>query len=142
MTVNTAGYILNRQYKKAPDLKSKAAILKMMRPIGLISPIAILIMLITGIGNMHAIGLGIFDTQWLIAKTGFFATAVVCGTIFGMLSRKRAALVQLMADDNPPTDAEGLLKGYDTQVSLFYFVMFTLTITIVWLSIYGRLGGQ
>jgi hypothetical protein len=142
MTMNVAGFILNRQYMKAPDMKSKSAILRTARPIGLMSPFATLLMLITGIGNMHVLGLGIFDTSWLLAKLIFFTVAVICGTLFGIMAKKRAILVQQIADDNPPTDAEGLLLGYDKQMSLFYLVMAMITMMILGLSIYGRLGGQ
>ena len=142
VTINIAGFILNSQYKKASDLQSKAILLRALRPIGLLSPIGILIMLITGIGNMHMLGLGVLSVGWLTGKIIFFAIAAISGIIFGITSRKRGALVAQMLAGTAPSDANQLLSGYDRQVSLSYIVFPVLMLIILWLSIYGRLGGQ
>ncbi len=142
MTATVAGFILDRQYRKATDLKSKATILRSSRPIGIISPIGILIQLLTGIGNMHNLGLSLMDTGWLAWKIMFFAIASISGILFGITARKRGALVGQMAAGTPPADAEKILKGFDNQMSLFYVVMPILMLLILSLSIYGRLGGQ
>lgn len=142
VTVNVAGFILNRQYKKAPDLQSKAVLLRAMKPVGLLSPIAVLIMLITGIGNMHALGLGVLDLGWLTAKIMFFAITVISGILLGIKSGKRGKLVQQMANGQAPQNASDLLAGYDRQVSLSYIVMPLLILIILALSVYGKLGGQ
>jgi hypothetical protein len=142
VTVTLAGFILNRQYRKASDLKTKALILRTAKPIGLLSPFAILLMLITGIGNMHAIGVGLFDLGWLAYKIVFFAIAAISGILFGIKARKRGILVHQMAEGTAPVDAAVTLKGYDTQMSLFYVVMPLLMILIVSLAVFGRLGAQ
>lgn len=142
VTINVAGFILNRQYRKAPDLQTKATILRALRPIGLLSPLAILIMLVTGIGNMHFLGLGILDMGWLTAKIIFFAIAAISGILMGVISRKRGKLVGEMAAGKAPANADQLLRSYDRQIALSYVVMPVLLISIVWLGIYGRLGGQ
>lgn len=142
MTVTVAGFILDRQYRKAADLKTKAVILRSLKPIGLLSPFAILLMLITGIGNMHGIGVGLFDLAWLAYKIVFFAIAAISGIIFGVKARKRGILVHQMAEGKAPAHAEELLRGYDNQMALFYVVMFLLTLIIITLSVYGRLGAQ
>ena len=142
MTTAVAGFIINSQYRKADNLQSKSTILRTMRPLGLLSPLGILIMLITGIGNMHALGVGLFTLGWLSYKIVFFAIAAISGIIFGLQSKKRGALVSKMAAGNAPADADRLLKAYDQQVSLSYIVMPLLLLLILWLSVYGRLGGQ
>ena len=142
VTLNVAGFILERQYKKAPDLQPKAVILKAVRPIGLLSPLAALTMLVTGIGNMRILGYGLLDMGWLTAKIIFFAIAVISGTTFGIIARKRGTLVQNMVSGTAPANAQELLAGYDKQVSMFHIVMPILLLTILWISIYGRLGGQ
>jgi len=142
MTVSIAGFILNSQYKKAPDIQGKATLVRAMRPIGILSPIAVLIMLITGIGNMHELGLGVLDLGWLTAKIIFFAIAVISGILFGIQSGKRGKLVQQMAGNQAPADAQQLLKGFDRQIALSYAVMWILIAVILALSVYGRLGGQ
>ena len=142
MTTTVAGLIINSQYRKAADIQSKATILRTMRPIGLLSPLGILIMLITGIGNMHGLGVGLFTLGWLSAKIIFFAIAAISGIVFGIQSKKRGALVGQMANGTAPANAGDLVKAYDKQVNLSYLVMPLLLLIILWLSVYGRLGGQ
>lgn len=142
MTMAVAGFILNRQYKRAQDLQTKGILLRAMRPLGLLSPVAILIMLGTGIGNMHFLGYGILDVGWLTAKIIFFAIAATSGTMFGMTARKRGALVGQMLAGNAPANGNELLAGYDRQLSLAHLVLPVLLLIILCLSIYGRLGGQ
>ncbi len=142
VTLNVAGFILNRQYKKAPDLLQKGAILRALRPLGLLSPVAIVILLVTGIGNMHALGYGLLEAGWLTAKIIFFAMAAVSGILLGIKARKRGQLVQSLIAGNAPANANEQLAELDRQISLAYLVMPLLTIIIVYLAIYGRLGGQ
>jgi hypothetical protein len=142
VTINVAGFILNSQYKKAQDFQTKAIILRSLRPIGLLSPIAILIMLITGIGNMQILGYGLLSVGWLTAKIMFFAIAAISGILFGVIARKRGKLVQELAAGKAEANATEILRGYDKQISLFHLVMPILLLIIVWLAIYGRIGGQ
>jgi len=142
VTLNVAGIILNRHYKKAPDLQQKGVILRAARTLGLLSPVAILIMLVTGIGNMHSLAFGILTVGWLTAKIILFAILATSGVLFGIKARKRGALVKSMVSGNAPSNADELLAEYDKQISLSYIVMPLLTIMILCLSIYGRLGGQ
>ena len=142
MTLNVAGFILHRQYKKAPDLQQKSVILRAARPIGLLSPFVILLMLVTGIGNMHALGLGLLDAGWLSAKIIFFTLMAISGTLLGLKARKRGNLVASMLGGTAPAGAEQELAGIDKQISLSYVVLPLLTMIVLALSIYGRLGGQ
>ena len=142
VAIQLASFILESQYKKAPDLQTKAIILRALRPIGLLSPIAIIIQLISGIGNMQMLGYGLLDMGWLTAKIIFFAIAVISGVTMGIKSRKRGTLVGQMVQGKAPADAEKLLKEYDKELGRFFLVMPLLLILILCLSIYGRLGGQ
>ena len=142
ITVNVAGFILNNQYKKAPDIQSKSVILKSLRPIGLLGPVAVIVMLVTGIGNMQALGYGLLDAGWLTAKIMFFAIAAISGILFGAKAAKRGKLVQQMVSGTAPANADALLASYDRQIGLFHFVMPVLLLIILYLSIYGRIGGQ
>lgn len=142
VTTSVAGILLNRQYKKAPDLPTKAIILRAAKPIGLLSPVAMVLMLLTGIGNMHAIGVGIFTFGWLSAKLVFFMIAVVGGVLLGIASKKRGALVAAMAAGKAGDDAEKKVSAYDNQIGLGYVILPVLLLVILYLSVYGRLGGQ
>ncbi len=143
VTTTVAGYLLNGQYSKAGDYETKAIILRALRPIGLLSPIAILLMLLSGIGNMHVLGFTVLDLPgWLAYKIVFFALALISGILFSIKSRKRGKLIGQLAAGNPPERAAETLKGLDQQISLFYPVLAILFIIIVLLSIVGRLGAQ
>jgi hypothetical protein len=155
-TLSIAGNILNRQYKKAPDLQTKATILRAMKPIGLLSPAAIIIMLVTGIGNMQMMGIrfvgamidgnyepGILDIGWLTGKVILYLLIAIYGVMFSITARKRGALVGSMAKGNVPANAEELLRQYDKKISLGYMIFPIVVIAILFLAIYGRLhGGQ
>jgi hypothetical protein len=141
LTVSLAGMILNSRYRKAPDLATKLVILRALRPIGLLSPIGMVVMLITGIGNMHSIGAGVLEYGWLTGKIFLFAIAVISGILFGITSRKRTQLIESMARNEGPAGAEALVKSYDAQIGLFYVVLPLLLLVILALSVYGRFGG-
>ncbi len=57
VAIQVAGFILDSHYRKATDLQTKATLLRALKPIGLLSPIAIVLQLVTGIGNMHGIAI-------------------------------------------------------------------------------------
>lgn len=134
-TTAIAGWMLNRQYMRSADLQTKASILKAMRPIGLMSPIAILIMVISGIGNMHLRALGIFTEGWLTAKILLFTIAAVTGIVYGIRSRKRGSMVGQMAAGNAPEGTLARVKSLDGQFSIFYLVQTLILFGILILSI-------
>ncbi len=160
ITSMLGGFFMHRQYRKAPDLRTKAIILKSARPFGLLSPIAMLLMLITGIGNMHALGIGIIRTLigsrdfiltqsfegmefwWLSAKLVFYAIAFIAGIVLGIFARKRGTLVHAMSLGEGGPDAKTRLALYDTLIAAGHVIMPVLMISILSLSVYGRLGGQ
>ncbi len=153
-TLNIAGTILNGQYKKAPDLQTKGTILRAMKPIGMLSPVAIIIMLVTGIGNMQMIGIrfvgatidgtyepGILDVGWLTGKVILYLIIAIYGVMFGIKSSKRGALVGAMIQGKAPANADELLKQYDKQINMSYYIFPLFVIAILFLAIYGRLNG-
>ena len=145
MTLLVAGWLLHKQYGQANDYKTKLVILTTARMVGLMSPIAILVMLITGIGNMHARGLGLFTETselWLNIKVLAFAIAAVNGIIFGVRSKKRGMLVAQLAQGNAPAGSETRLAAMDKSTLLFHVVQTILMITILVLTVWkpGRFG--
>ena len=140
MTTLVAGFILNSHYKKAVDIQSKAVILKTLKSVGLMSPLGMLIMLVTGIGNMVVREFGLFTDGRLTAKIIFFAIAMISGILFAVKSRKRSALVRQMAEGQAPTDSEQLLQSYDKQISMFYVAMSILLLIILYLSVMGHVA--
>lgn len=135
VTVQIAGFVLEMRYRKAPDLTTKALILGLLKPFGILGPIAVLIMLSSGIGNMVMLGLGLLSEGWLTAKIIFFALAAVAGFISGMRSRERGALIRRMARGEAPPDAGTRLRGLEKQVSWSYVVMPVLLVIILALTL-------
>lgn len=138
-TTLAAGWILNRQYRQAPDLKTKAVILRSGKVIGLLSPIGMLILLITGVGNMHALGVGFLDLGWLSAKVTLFVFALIAGIGLSVVSRKRGALVAAMALGEDDPGAAAKLSGYDRMIGGGSILLRVLFIAILYLSVVGRL---
>jgi uncharacterized membrane protein SirB2 len=129
------GFLLEMRYRKATEMSTKALILGLLRPFGLLGPVATLIMLVSGIGNMVMLNLGVLSEGWLTAKILFFALATVAGLVFGMKSRARGALIRAMAKGESPADAESTLKGLERQVSLSYIVTPLLLVIILLLTL-------
>jgi hypothetical protein len=133
-TLLVMGWLLLKQYHGANDYKSKLVVLSTARVVGILSPIAILVLLITGIGNMHARGLGFFDENsepWLNIKIILFAIAAINGTIFGMRSKNRGMLVAQLAQGNAPPESESKLASFDKGVLVFNIVQTILLIAIL-----------
>lgn len=142
VAVLVSGSLIESQFRKTSDLQTKALLLRVTRSIGLLSPFAVLIMLLTGIANMYMLGIGLFDFGWLTAKIIFFAIAATNGIVSGVRGNKRSTLIHQMAGGEAAADADAKLKEYNKQTSLSYFVNAVLFVIIVSLSVYGRMGGQ
>lgn len=141
VTLMVSGTILEMNYRNAATLQDKALLLRVGKQIGIISPFAILLLLLTGIGNMHSLDIGVFTFGWLTAKIIFYAIAAISGVTFGITARKRGALVGKMLKGEAPANADELLKGYNKQVTLFHIVLDLLFFIILALAVYGRHGG-
>ena len=142
VAIQVAGFVVGKQYKKAKNLQEKATLLNVMRPIGLLSPVAVVIMIISGIGNMHTFQITLADFGWLQIKLVIFTIASILGIVLGIMSKKRGTLVGMMLDGQAPADAEAMLKKYDGRIQIFSIITPILLLAILCLSVYGRLGGQ
>lgn len=136
-TTILAGWILEGQYRKAADWQARAFILKMLRPIGLLSPVSVLILLLSGIGNM-SLGFraySLFSDSWLTTKLVVFLILVLSGLLFGIRGTKRSRLVSSMADGSATSGAEMVIKSMDAMQRLFLIIQAVLIVIILTLSI-------
>jgi hypothetical protein len=136
------GWLLHIKLVREKDIHLKLYISTSGRVIGLISPFVTLLLLVTGIGNIHNRYLGSdlhwYNEGWLVAKITFFAITVVNGSVFGaVLARKRTALLKSIDQQNAPSNAESLLKDYNRQFSWHYAVQLLLLLIIIFLSVFG-----
>ncbi len=137
-TTLLAGWILEGAYRKAPDWPSRAFILKLLRPLGLLSPASIFLLLLSGIGNMTLsyTPYTLFSDTWLTLKLAIFVVAAVSGVVFGIRSAQRARLVGSMTAGSPPAGTEASIKSMDAMQRLFLvvqaiFILIILTLSIV-----------
>jgi|WetSurMetagenome_2_1015567.scaffolds.fasta_scaffold75556_2 hypothetical protein len=135
VTATLGGWILFRRYLQLDDYRSQAALLKGARSIGLLSPLAILVMLVTGIGQIHFYGYGLFAQTWLTLKLSFFLIAATAGVLFSIRSSKRGQLIDQLAEGTAAPEAEKIVRRLDSQQRVFYFVQSTLLLLILLLSV-------
>lgn len=140
--VVVGGWALNWKLSAEKEVPLKLYVGGLLRSVGLLSPFVALLLLITGIGNMHnrytGTELSWYSEGWLVAKIIFFAMFVVNGTVFGViLGRKRTHLLKNIVEQKAPTDADKTLKSLNRQITLFYAVQFVLLMIILLLSTFG-----
>jgi hypothetical protein len=136
------GWMIERKFRAEKDWALKAYIGGIARSLALLSPVAALILLITGIGNIHTYYMGSpvawHEDGWLVAKVILFAVMFVNGTVFGpLLTKKRMGLVKALANHDAPAEAEQGVAALTRQIAVFYLVQFILWVWIVYLSTFG-----
>jgi hypothetical protein len=139
------GWIVERRIRSEQDWSQKLFIGKIGRRFGVLSPIASLVMLLTGIINIFNLYNGNinlwYSEGWLIAKIILFAFLLINGAIFGpILIRRRTKLILGIVEKNPPIDAESNYNVLSKSITTFYLVQFLLLIIILFLSVAG--GGK
>lgn len=144
-TALLGGWIIERRIRAEKDWNQKLYVGKINRRFGLLSPIASIVMLLTGIVNIFNLYNGnnsLWYTEgWLIAKIILFAFLLINGAIFGpILIRRRTKLMQAFAGKTITEDAEVTFRVLSTSITTFYLVQFLLLIIILGLSIAG--GGK
>ncbi len=139
------GWIVERRIRKESDWGIKLTMLKASRALGLLTPVAAVIMLFTGIWNI----LNLYPTEpslwltqgWLVAKVILFAFLLVNGALFGpIISRKRAALIRTLHEGNASDEAEQTVRIFSKNLTTFYLVQTLLLLVILSLSVFG--GGM
>ncbi|HXG38345.1 MAG TPA: hypothetical protein VNL36_06220 [Bacteroidota bacterium] len=138
----TANIILERKLRAEPDWGKKLYIGGIMKTFSIISPIAIGLFLLTGIGNIHNRYVEApeawYTEGWLVAKVILFGILATNGLVFGpKLAGKRMPLIKAIGDKTASPDAEQQLKGLNNQVSLFIMVQLILFLSILFLSTFG-----
>jgi hypothetical protein len=141
-TALLAGFIIDRKFRNQTDYNLKLYTSQIARSVGLLSPVAAILLLATGIGNIHNRYLGStltwFDEGWLVAKIILFVVLVLNGMIYGpRLTRNRTKLVKGLSEQTAPANAEELIRSYNTQITLFYFVQTVLLLLVMVLSVLG-----
>jgi len=136
------GFVLDRKFRNTQDHKIRLAIAGASRTMGLFSPVAAVLLLITGIGNIHELFAGTdtkwYSEGWLVAKIVLYAIMVLNGTVYGpSLTRGRLKLLSAIEEQSAPPGAESLLRSTNNQITLFYFVQFLFLLLVIYVSVFG-----
>jgi hypothetical protein len=144
-TTLLGGWIVERRLRKEKDWDQKLYIGRISRSMGLLSPLASIIILLTGIGNiinLYGGSIGIWYTSgWLVAKIILFAFMLVNGAVFGpILIRRRTKLIHSIIDKTATEESVKTVTIISKNISTFYFVQFLLLFIVLYISIAG--GGK
>jgi hypothetical protein len=142
MTTLVAGFILDRKIRREPDIHLKIYTAGLSKSIGLLSPVAAILLLLTGIANIHNRFVGYpsewYSEGWLVAKIILYAVMVFNGMFYGPgLMRGRLKVLRSQAEQSAPTNADSQIRSYNTQITLFYAVQIMLFLLIVYISVFG-----
>ena len=141
-TTLISGFILDRKLRKETDHRLRLTIAGIAKTIGLLSPLAALLLLLTGIGNIHNRYLGTesqwYSEGWLVAKIVLYVIMVLNGMVYGpRLTRGRLKLLSAMAEQSGPPEAGAALRSFNRQLTMFYFVQTLLLLLVVYISLFG-----
>jgi uncharacterized membrane protein len=141
-TTLLAGFILERKFRHETDFKLKSYTAGISKIIGLLSPLAALIILASGIGNIYYRHLGStltwYSEGWLVAKVILFVVLALNGVFNGpRLARGRLKILAAQADQSAPANADTIIRSINRQITLFYFVQTLLLLLVLCLSVFG-----
>jgi len=137
-----AGWILNIRFSSEKELTLKLYVGGLMRPIGLLSPLAGLILLLSGIGNIYNLYYETpvywYQQGWLVVKIILFGVMVVNGSLFGpAMTRKRLTIVKTILDEGETEERTKQVSELNRQIHWFFLVQTVLLIGIVIFSAFG-----
>lgn len=129
-------WILQAHYRGTSDWNTRAALLRVVRSIGLLSALAVVVMLLSGLGNIFALGLGSQMPGWLQVKLVLFVIAWAAGIYSATGGKRRTALVRQIADGTAGEGAPALVSRMDARASIILLLQSTLLFAIVVLSVF------
>jgi uncharacterized Tic20 family protein len=137
------GWLIERRTKKESDWNQKLYLTGIGRTFGILSPIAALILLLTGIANIFnrygGTAIEWYTQGWLVAKIILFAFLLVNGAALGpIIVRRRTKLIRSIIDKSAQEDAEPAIGILNKNITTFYLVQFLLLLIILYLSVAGN----
>jgi putative copper export protein len=136
------GIILNRALIAEKDPSRKIAIGATMRKFSAFAPFNIILLILTGIGNIYNRYLGApsawYEEGWLVLKLCLFA-AIVLNALFvaPALGKGRMGLIKQMAEGKAGGRAAEQLQRLDRKSTILFIIQTTLVLGILWLSVFG-----
>jgi hypothetical protein len=136
------GIVLNRKLVAEKDLGIKMQIGGVMRIFGAFALYNVILLLITGIGNIYnrysGTNIAWYSESWLVIKIILFAILAINGLFVApKLMMGRMMIIKSIADKTASADAEQKLSSCDKKVSLFFLVQAVLLLAVLYLSVFG-----
>ena len=128
-------WILGGRYRRAEGWKTKRTILGLLRPIGLLSPVASGVMLLSGIGNLVAKGYEMPLPSWLHVKLAVFVIVLAAGFYSGICGKRRGAIIAHLADGDAPANAETAVVRLDRRLQSILMLQVIALLVIIVLSV-------
>jgi len=137
-----AGWLVERRIRRESDWGIKLAFIQTNRTLGLLTPVASVLMLVTGIVNIFNLFPADpslwFAQGWLVAKIILFAFLLTNGAVFGpIISRKRTKLIRELREGSAPPESEETVRIFSKNLTTFYMVQSLLLLVILFLSAFG-----
>ncbi len=139
-TLLFAGPILESNFRYENDVTMKRHSAKLLRNIGLLSPFGALVLVISGIGNMVALGItfgSLFGSAaWLGIKLLIFVVLLVMGMALSpKTARQRLALLEHLSQPNPPEDIDDKMNSLNKKQTIFFAINWVLFLLILLLTL-------
>jgi uncharacterized membrane protein SirB2 len=97
--------IVESMFRSAHDAASALMVYKVILKIGLLTPIAAGILLLSGTATIITVQYSVFNEKWLLLKLAFFIIMNLLGFLQGKSYRIRGRLVESLALGNAPETA-------------------------------------
>ncbi len=127
--------MLESQFHKAATPAEAGAIHRALSRIGMVSPFASLLLLITGTFNILLLHIAVNETPWLEAKLVCFILMIPVGILQGKAYRKRSDAVVAVTPSAGPKD--GNVEMLTRRIALFWKVQSTLIVAALAMTLYG-----
>jgi len=137
-----AGPMLERQFQGSTDWNSRAKIGMVLMRLSLVGRLAMLLLLVSGIGNMVNYGFTMAnafsgDAWWLGVKIVLWAVMLANGQIFAMkMQHVRGGILQKVLAGNVPPDAEAALKSTYGGANMYFRMQGFFLLVIVVMAIF------
>lgn len=117
ISVLVATPILEYYLRRAESYEHALKLANIVSKIGLLSPIAALMLIVSGVSLMNLFGYGLFTHAWLTGKLLVFLVMIVSGAYSSMdIGKQRRSIYNDLIDgkDNPKLPGE-LLRAHNRQ---------------------------
>jgi len=135
-------FVLDRKLRAEPDWGKKLQIGGLMRVFGMFAPVNIMLLLLSGIGNIYNRFLGSpdpwYDEHWLLTKLGLFVIIIFNAILVApRLGMKRAMVIKALAEKKDDGGGNEAYAALNKKITILFAVQSLLLLGILWLSVFG-----